>query len=120
MRVFKQNPWLPSLGVLLAAVIGARYAPGGVTTDEPGAIVIFPKVISDSSRDTLIQLTNASTSTQHVTCVYVDTSTASPGTCSGTNPPNQDCSVDGDAACFATDNGFCVRCNATNYTISLT
>jgi len=118
MRVLKQNPWLPSLGVLLAAVMIAGYARADVTTDEPGSIVIFPKVISDGSRDTLIQLTNTSTSTQHVTCVYVDTSTASPGTCSGTTPPVQSCETDAD--CFANDNGFCVRCQALNYLISLT
>lgn len=120
MRVFKQNPWLPSLGVLLAAMTIAGYARADVTTDEAGSIVIFPKVIADASRDTLIQLSNTSNSRQYVTCFYVDTSTASPGTCSGSNPPNQDCSVDGDAACFATDNGFCVRCNVENYPIQLT
>jgi len=118
MRVLKQNPWLPSLGVLLAAVMIAGYARADVTTDEPGSIVIFPKVIVDGTRDTLIELTNTSTSRQYVTCVYVDTSTASPGTCSGTTPAGQLCSADED--CFANDNGTCIRCNAVNYLLQLT
>ena len=118
MRVLKQNPWLPSLGVLLAAITIAGYARADVTTDEPGSIVIFPKVISDGTRDTVIELTNTSTSSQHVTCVYVDTSTASPGTCSGTTPPVQQCNSDAD--CFANDNGTCIRCQAVNYILTLT
>jgi hypothetical protein len=118
MRVLKQNPWLPSLGVLLVAVMIAGYARADVTTDEPGSIVIFPKVIADSTRDTLIQLTNTSTSSQHVHCVYVDTSTASPGTCSGTTPAAQSCNSDEE--CFANDNGTCVRCQPFDFDISLT
>ena len=117
MRVLKQNPWLPSLGVLLAAVVVGGYARADVTTDEPGSIVIFPKVISDGTRDTLIQLTNTSTSSAHLHCVYVDTSSASQGTCSGTTPPAQLCSSD--AECFALDNGTCITCKPYDFDVSL-
>lgn len=148
MRVLKQNPWLPSLGVLLAAVVVGGYARADVTTDEPGSIVIFPKVISDGTRDTLIQLTNTSTSSAHLHCIYVDTSSASQGTCSGTTPPAQLCGptcVGGardrlacqtdldcqppslapgvcgsaDAQCFANDNGTCITCKPYDFDVSL-
>src|SRR5579862_4125425 len=118
MRVLKQNPWLPSLGVLLAAVMIAGSARADVTTDEPGSIVIFPKVISDGTRDTLIQLTNTSNGSQHVTCVYVDTSSASNGLCSGNTPPAQPCTTDSDCTANV-DNGTCIHCEAVNYLISL-
>jgi hypothetical protein len=149
MRVLKQNPWLPSLGVLLAAVVVGGYARADVTTDEPGSIVIFPKVISDGTRDTLIQLTNTSTSSAHLHCVYVDTSSASQGTCSGTTPAAQLCGPtcvggardglacqtdlncqppslapgvcgSGDAQCFANDNGTCITCKPYDFDVSLT
>jgi hypothetical protein len=116
MRVLKQNPWLPSLGVLLAAVVVGGYARADVTTDEPGSIVIFPKVIFDGTRDTLIQLTNTSTSSAHVKCSYIDTSSG--GFCSGTTPPAQQCSSDAD--CFANDNGTCIACAETDFNFSLT
>ena len=61
MGVSNRNPWLWGLGVLLA-VLGAYVAQAraDVTSDTPGSIVIFPKVIADGTRDTLIQLTNTS------------------------------------------------------------
>ncbi|HVO22313.1 MAG TPA: hypothetical protein VMW56_01650 [Candidatus Margulisiibacteriota bacterium] len=61
MGVSNRNPWLSGLGALLAvlaACIGQARA--DVTSDTPGSIVIFPKVIADGTRDTLIQLTNTS------------------------------------------------------------
>ncbi len=61
MGVSNRNPWLSGLGVLLAVLAACLgQARADVTSDTPGAIVIFPKVIADGTRDTLIQLTNTS------------------------------------------------------------
>jgi hypothetical protein len=73
MGVPKQNPWLSGLGVLfavLAVYIGQARA--DVTSDTPGSIVIYPKVIADGTRDTLIQLTNTSNMGTSVHCFYLD------------------------------------------------
>jgi hypothetical protein len=73
MRVQKRNPWLFSLGVVLAAmVLWGSQAGADTTSDRPGSVVIWPKVISDGSRDTLITLTNTSNSTVFAHCVYVN------------------------------------------------
>ena len=46
MRVQKRNPWLFSLGVVLAAmVLWGSQAGADVTSDRPGSVVIWPKVI---------------------------------------------------------------------------
>lgn len=73
MGVSKRNPWLSGLGVLLAVVVAyAGLARADVTSDTPGSIVIFPKVIADGTRDTLIQLTNTSNSPASAHCWYFD------------------------------------------------
>jgi len=127
MRVLKRNPWLPSLGVLLAAVVVGGYARADVTTDQPGSIVIFPKVISDGTRDTLIQLTNTGTMSIGVHCVYVVSSLASTGFCSGTTPEAEPCfgatQAEADAHCIDPDtgnnNGTCVICHPEDFEINL-
>src|SRR5262245_57444961 len=43
-----------------------------VTTDQPGAIIIFPKVVSDQSQDTIIQITNATGSQVQARCFYIN------------------------------------------------
>ena len=54
MGVSKRNPWLSGLGVLLAVLAGyVGQVRADVTSDTPGSIVIFPKVIADGTRDTL-------------------------------------------------------------------
>jgi hypothetical protein len=74
MRVLKRGPWLAGLGVGLAM----SFAVGGpaaadVRSDEPGSIVIYPKVIAeDGVRDTLIQLTNTSNLARGVHCYYIN------------------------------------------------
>jgi len=79
MGVPKRNPWLSSLGVLfavLAVYIGQARA--DVTSDTPGSIVIYPKVIADGTRDTLIQLTNTSNVGTSVHCFYFDGTSTPP------------------------------------------
>jgi len=71
MGVSKRNPWLFGLGVLLASVALCQgKARADVTSDTPGSIVIFPKVIADGTRDTLIQLTNTSNVGTSAHCWY--------------------------------------------------
>ena len=93
MRVLKGSPWLTSLGVVMAVLVltGAR-AEADTTSDRSGSIVIFPKVIADSSRDTLISLTNTSNMQRFAHCEY----TLGVGVCSlppgGLCTSNLDCS----------------------------
>jgi hypothetical protein len=67
-------------GVLL--VIGSRV-PAEVSSDQPAAIVVFPKLIVDSGNhiDTLIRLTNTSDSPLRLHCFWVD---ATPRCANGT------------------------------------
>lgn len=48
------------------------------TTQRPASIVIFPKVIADGSRDTVIQLTNTSNNVRSALCLYLDGSLSNP------------------------------------------
>ena len=73
MRVQKRNPWLFSLGVVLAAmVLSGSQAGADVTSDRPGSVTIWPKVIADGSRDTLITLTNTRNEEAFAHCEYVN------------------------------------------------
>lgn len=79
MRVVKKKAWLASLAVALVATLGSGataqssdLASNPLSTDRSGSIVIFPKVIADGTRDTLIELTNTSNGTAYAHCVYVN------------------------------------------------
>lgn len=73
MRVQKRNPWLYSLGVMLAAMaLGATQAAADTTSDRPGSVVIWPKVVADGTRDTLITLTNTRNETAYAHCEYTN------------------------------------------------
>ncbi len=120
MHGLRRNPWLFGLGVLLAtAVMYSGVARADVTSDRPGAVVIFPKVIADDSgRDTLIQITNTGPMPVNAHCLYINTSaTAVDGFCSPSF--TQRCGVDSD--CPLDVNGqHCVRCAANDFDIFLT
>lgn len=79
MRVLKRNPWLAGLGALLAMlVLTAQVATADTATDRGGSIVVFPKVISDGTRDTLIQMSNLTNVLTFAHCVYLDASAENP------------------------------------------
>lgn len=60
----------------LAAVVGLGVLPQGseakVTTEQSASILVFPKVIADGSRDTVIQITNTSNNMRHAHCFYTN------------------------------------------------
>lgn len=112
MRGFKRNPWLSGLGMLLAAMIlNVGQAAADVNTDQPGSVVVYPKIVSDGTRDTLITLSTTSNMQTYVHCFY----TTATGRCSITD--TQTCSLDTD--CPGVE--LCVRtCNSTNFNLVLT
>ncbi len=68
------RPFFFGVCALVVAVVFAVGAPAraDVTTDQSGSILIFPKVISDGVRDTLIQISNTGNTLVHAKCYYVD------------------------------------------------
>ena len=57
------------VGALVAASSPAR---GEVSTDQPGAIIIFPKIVGGLDQDSIIQITNATGSKVLARCFYID------------------------------------------------
>ena len=75
MGVSTRKPWLTSLGVVLAGATlcaGAARAQLSLSSDTPGSIAVFPKVIADNERDSIIMLTNTSNMPLSVKCWYFD------------------------------------------------
>jgi hypothetical protein len=73
MRVLKRNRWLSGLAVLLAGlVVCGGQALADVTTNDTGTVLIFPKVIANGTRDTLIQITNTGNLLTAAHCTYVN------------------------------------------------
>jgi hypothetical protein len=67
--------WLVgALGVCVLFLSGAAQAQLLTTTERPGSILIFPKVVRDGTRDTVIQITNTGTMLNSVRCFYLDSS----------------------------------------------
>lgn len=102
MRGFTRSHWLLGLGMLLASpvVIGGA-ARADINTDEPGSLIVFPKVVADGERDTIIHLTNTSNMNIGVHCFYTNaysTCVGDPNTvctsdlgCQDPNDPNDIC-----------------------------
>jgi len=72
----------------LAALVGlgvvAKPAIAAVTTEQSASILVFPKVIADGTRDTIIQITNTSNNMRHAHCFYVNGALTNPDL-----PPSQ-------------------------------
>ncbi len=84
MRVQKRSPWLNGLGVAVAAMaLWGAQAQADVSSDKPGSVVIWPKVIADGTRDTIITLSNTSNMQAYAHCEYVQAL----GLCSVQDPP---------------------------------
>jgi len=78
MRMMKWNRGLVALGmaaagvVALASVASALVDPASVTTEQSGSVIIFPKVIWDGSRDTIITISNTANNMAFAHCFYVN------------------------------------------------
>jgi len=78
------------VGLMAAALVGLVVggAQAQVTTERSASILVFPRVISDGTRDTIIQITNTSNSMVHAHCFYVNGALTLPDFPPGpTNPP---------------------------------
>jgi|ERR1700687_4274966 len=62
--------WL--VGALGACILIVGAARADVATERPGSILIFPKVVRDGTRDTVIQITNTGNSTNSLRCFFLD------------------------------------------------
>jgi hypothetical protein len=70
-----RNLLLAVLSIAVAAAADRTMAQ--VTTDSGASIIVFPKVVADSSADTIIQLVNLSDNSVDARCAYVDGRSAS-------------------------------------------
>ena len=70
---------LTGLVALVGIGIIAKPAMATVTTEQSASILVFPKVIADGTRDTIIQITNTSNNMVHAHCFYVNGAPSSPG-----------------------------------------
>lgn len=78
------------VGLMAAALLGLLVggAQAQVTTEKSASILVFPKVIADGTRNTLIQITNTSNSMVHAHCFYVNGALTRPfDPPSANNPP---------------------------------
>ncbi len=78
---------LATATVLAIVVAVPPIARGDI--DAPSSIVVYPKIIADGSRDTMIHLSNTSTSVTSVSCYYVNAAPLNPDLPPNpiTNPP---------------------------------
>lgn len=60
------------IGTLGACMLMAGLARADVTTERPGSILIFPKVVNAGGRNTVIQITNTGNSIDNLQCFYLD------------------------------------------------
>lgn len=110
MRGLKRNPWLFGLGLLAIPGLFGGQVLADINNDQAGSLVIFPKVIADGERDTVIKITNKSNMPAYAHCYY----TNAQGTCAS-----------GGGACI--DDGDCgtgdtcdLQWQANNFDIFLT
>jgi hypothetical protein len=99
MRTVKWNPFLSGVCTVLGGMLlWAGVARADVTSTNPAAIVVYPKIVVDTTSggthqvDTIIQLTNTAPNPVNVRCFYVDAN----GHCS--NSPFAICNPNGDPA----------------------
>ncbi len=88
MRLLERNPRLSGLmvGLAVLALAGVRAQALEISSTRPGSIAVFPKVIADGTRDTIISMTNTSNMMAYVHCV----ATNGLGTCiNSPDPANQ-------------------------------
>lgn len=62
------------VGLMAVAIVGmlVNGASADIVTERSASVLVFPKVIANGTRDTLIQITNTSNSMVHAHCFYVN------------------------------------------------
>jgi len=83
----------------MVAALVAMLTSGAVAdviTEQSASILVFPKVIADGTRDTLIQITNTSNSMVHAHCYYVNGALTFPELPEGPSNPPQCLEIDFD------------------------
>jgi len=88
MRGLTRSHWQLSLGMMLVPMVIGGTARADLNTTEPGSIIVFPKVVADGLRDTVIHLTNTSNMDLGLHCFY----TNAYSTCA--SDPNTVCTSD--------------------------
>jgi hypothetical protein len=124
MRTVKWNPFLSGVCTVLGGMLlWAGAARADVTSTNPAAIVVYPKIVVDTTQgnvhkvDTILQLTNTASNPVNARCFYVDAN----GHCS--NSPFDICDPNGDPAAdsCASGGGFCVaQWTETDFSLRLT
>ena len=84
----RMQPWRLGVLAVMAALCWGATAGADVTTERSGSILVFPKVIADGTRDTVIQISNTSNSLVRAHCFYVNGALWNPSEPQGPlNPP---------------------------------
>jgi hypothetical protein len=78
---------LMGLAALVGLAVVTKPATAKVTTEQSASILIFPKVVADGNRDTVIQITNTSNNMVHAHCFYVNGALTFPALPPGPNNP---------------------------------
>jgi hypothetical protein len=68
----RKQRWRIALAVVALAAMVAARAGAEVVTEQSASILVFPKVIADGTRDTIIQISNTSNSMVYAHCFYVN------------------------------------------------
>jgi hypothetical protein len=76
--MLRQRGRVKVLGLLVASLALSGVAKADISTERSGSILVFPKVIADSTRDTIIQITNTSNQMVRAHCFYVNAALANP------------------------------------------
>jgi hypothetical protein len=80
----QRNRWFSAAGAAAVGVFAlTSIASAEISTEKSGSIVIFPKVVWDGARDTIIQITNTGNVPAYAHCFYVNAS--EPGLCQETD-----------------------------------
>jgi hypothetical protein len=77
------------IGLMAVTLVGmlTSAAVAQVTTEQSASILVFPKVIADGSRDTIIQISNTNNSLVYAHCFYVNGASTLGGPVGPLNPP---------------------------------
>jgi len=91
MRMMKRNRGLGIVGAVMVSALAVAHVAVAqidptideVTTEQSGSVVVFPKVVWDGTRDTIITLSNTMNPMAHAHCFYING--AVPGQCTETD-----------------------------------